>query len=215
MSKLRVNCFAISLDGYGAGPSQSMSEPLGVGGEGLHRWFIPTETFRSYVLGKDGGTTGIDNDFAKRGTENLGAWILGRNMFGPVRGPWPDDSWKGWWGDTPPYRCDVFVLTHHPRDSFEMDGGTRFHFVTDGILSALQKAKAAAKGKDIRVGGGVATVREYLYAGLIDEMHLAVSPVLLGGGEHLWSGIDLPKLGYEQTEYVPSELAAHYVFRKR
>lgn len=214
MPKLRVNCFAISLDGYGAGPSQSLQTPLGIGGEGLHGWFVPTETFQK-MTGKDGGTTGTDNDFAKRGMENLGAWILGRNMFGPVRGPWPDESWKGWWGDRPPYQCDVFVLTHHPRKSFEMDGGTTFHFVTNGIESALEKAKAAAKGKDIRVGGGVSTVQQYLQAGLIDEMHLAVSPVTLGKGEHLWRGIDLPTLGYEQTEYTPSEFAAHYVFTKR
>lgn len=214
MPKLRVNCFSLSVDGYGAGPAQSLSAPLGAGGEQLHRWFFPTEVFQK-MLGKDRGKTGLDNDFANRGMENLGAWILGRNMFSPLRGPWPDENWKGWWGDTPPYRCEVFVLTHHPRNSFAMDGGTTFHFVTDGIHSALEKAKAAAKGKDIRVGGGVATVQEYLKAGLIDEMHLAVSPVMLGSGEHFWSGMDLVKLGYEQKEYVPSEAAAHYVFAKR
>ena len=215
MSKLRVNCFSISLDGYGAGPSQTLQAPLGVGGEGLHRWFVPTATFQKMLFGKDHGKTGIDDDLAKRGTENLGAWILGRNMFGPVRGAWPDEEWKGWWGDNPPYHCDVFVLTHHPRKSFSMDGGTTFHFVTDGIQSALEKAKAAAKGKDVRVGGGVATLKQYLSAGLIDEMHIAVSPVVLGSGEHLWSGIDLPQLGDQQKEYVPTESAAHYVFAKR
>jgi dihydrofolate reductase len=214
MSRFRVNCFSLSLDGYGAGPRQTMKEPLGVGGEELHRWFIPTEAFQK-MFGKDRGKTGIDNEFAKRGTEEVGAWILGRNMFGPVRGPWPNEDWKGWWGDNPPYHCDAFVLTHHPRKPVAMEGGTTFHFVTDGIESALEKAKAAAKGKDIRLGGGVSTLRQYLQAGLIDEMHLAVSPILLGSGEHLWSGIDLPALGYEQTEYVPSENAAHYVFRKR
>lgn len=214
MSKLRVNCFAISIDGYGAGPSQSMKEPLGVGGEELHRWFIPTEEFQK-MYGRERGKIGVDNDFAKRGTEKVGAWIMGRNMFGPVRGEWPDESWKGWWGDNPPYHCDTFVLTHHPRKPVTMEGGTTFHFVTEGIEAALERAKAAAKGMDVRLGGGVSTLRQYLSAGLVDEMHLAVSPILLGQGENLWSGIDLLKLGYEQTEYVPSEDAAHYVFRKR
>jgi dihydrofolate reductase len=215
MSKLRVNCFSISLDGYGAGPDQTLKTPLGVGGEGLHRWFIPTEAFQKLLYGKDRGKIGIDNDFAKRGTESVGAWILGRNMFGPVRGPWPDENWKGWWGDNPPYHCEVFVLTHHPRKSFAMEGGTTFHFVTEGIHAALEKARASAKGKDIRLGGGVSVLRQYLSAGLVDEMHIAVSPVMLGKGEHLWSGMDLPALGYEQKEYVPSEAAAHYVFAKR
>ncbi len=215
MTKVRVNCFSLSLDGYGAGPEQSLGKPLGAGGEGLHGWFVPTETFQSYVLGKNGGTTGPDNDFAKCGIENLGAWILGRNMFGPVRGPWPGEEWKGWWGDKPPYQCDVFVLTHHPRKSFEMKGGTVFHFVTDGIESALQKAKAAAKGKDVRIGGGVSTLKQYLAARAIDEMHIAVSPVLLGRGENLWDGIDLLALGYERKQYVPTEAATHYVFGRR
>jgi dihydrofolate reductase len=214
MTKLRVHAFSISLDGYGAGPDQKVETPLGVGGEQLHEWFIPTEAFQK-MFGRERGSTGPDNDFAVRATEKLGAWILGRNMFGPVRGPWPDESWKGWWGDTPPYHCDVFVLTHHPRKSFDMDGGTTFHFVTDGIHSALEKAKAAAKGKDIRIGGGVATVREYLKARLIDEMHLAVSPVLLGKGENLLAGIDLPALGYERSEYVPTAKAAHYVLTRK
>lgn len=215
MSKVRVACFSISLDGYGAGPQQSVATPLGIGGEALHGWFFPTRTFQSYVLGKEQGSDGPDNDFAKRGVENLGAWILGRNMFGPVRGPWPDESWKGWWGEKPPYGCDVFVLTHHPRQSFTMAGGTTFHFVTDGIHAALERAKASAKGKDIRIGGGVATVKQYLNAGLIDEMHVVVSPIALGKGEHLWSGIDLPSLGYERKEFVATPAAAHYVFGRR
>ena len=181
MSKLRVQCFGLSLDGYGAGPDQSRDNPLGVGGPGLFGWFFPTRTFQK-MTGKDGGTTGVDDDFATRGFANVGAWILGRNMFGPVRGPWPDESWKGWWGDTPPYHVPVFVLTHHARAPIEMKGGTTFHFVTDGIEAALKPATAAADGKDVRVGGGVATIRQYLRAGLIDELHLALSPVLLGTG---------------------------------
>ncbi len=215
MSKLRVHCFSLSLDGYGAGPRQDLQNPLGVGGEALHGWVFPTRTFQKVVLGKPDGDTGPDDDFAARGFENIGAWILGRNMFGPVRGAWPDENWKGWWGDSPPYHCDVFVLTHHARKSFAMDGGTTFHFVTEGIHAALERAKAAAKGKDIRVGGGVSTIRQYLKAKLIDEMHVAVSPVALGGGEHLWSGVDLPALGYEREEYAPTDAAAHYVFKKR
>jgi dihydrofolate reductase len=213
MSKLRVNCFAISLDGYGAGPGQSLENPLGVGGTGLHQWFLPTRTFRK-LFGNDGGTTGTDDDFAARGVENLGAWILGRNMFGPVRGPWPDESWKGWWGDNPPYHVPVFVLTHHARAPIQMAGGTTFHFVTDGIRAALERAKEAAAGRDIRVGGGAATVRQYLQAGLIDTMHVAVSPVLLGGGESLFAGLDLPKLGYRVAEHVPTAAATHIVIAK-
>ena len=213
MSKLRVNCFAISLDGYGAGPRQSREAPLGVGGEALHQWFIPTRTFQR-MLGKTDGTTGIDDDYAAHGIANLGAWILGRNMFGPIRGPWPDGQWKGWWGDEPPYRVPVFVLTHHARAPLAMKGGTVFHFVTGGIHAALDQARAAAGGRDIRVGGGAATVRQYLNAGLIDEMHLAVSPVLLGSGEHLLNGIDLPALGYRCIEHVASDKATHYVIAK-
>ena len=184
MSKLRIHAFTISLDGYGAGPNQDLQNPLGVGGESLHEWFVPTRTFQKY-FGRDGGETGADDDFAARGVENLGAWILGRNMFGPVRGAWPDDTWKGWWGDNPPYRVPVFVLTHHARAPVTMDGGTTFHFVTDGIEAALRRAREAANGKDVRVGGGVATIRQYLQARLVDEMHVAISPVLLGGGEAL------------------------------
>ncbi len=214
MSKLRVNAFGVSLDGYGAGPGQDLANPLGVGGMALHEWVFPTRTFQQ-MLGKEGGTTGIDDDFATRGFANVGAWILGRNMFGPVRGPWLDDTWKGWWGANPPYHCPVFVLTNHSRASITMEGGTTFHFVTDGIQAALERATAAANGKDVRVGGGAATIRQYLQARLIDEMHLAVSPVLLGCGEHLFAGIDLPKLGFQVVERVPSEKAMHVVLARR
>ena len=214
MAKLRVQCFAISLDGYGAGPEQSLKNPLGVGGETLHEWFVPTRTFQA-MLGKGDGTTGPDDDFARRGFANVGAWILGRNMFGPVRGPWPDEAWKGWWGDNPPYHVPVFVLTHFPRPSITMAGGTTFHFVTDGIEAALKRAFEAAAGKDVRLGGGVASIRDYLRAGLLDEMHLAIAPILLGSGEHLLSGIDLTKLGYECIEHVPTAHATHVVLTRR
>jgi dihydrofolate reductase len=214
-SKLRVNCFSISLDGFGAGPRQDLQNPLGVGGLGLPQWFFPTRTFRSMHGDGADGTTGIDNDFAVRGMSGLGAWILGRNMFGPIRGEWPDEQWKGWWGANPPYHVPVFVLTHHPRAPLVMEGGTTFYFVTDGIHAALDRARAAAQGQDVRVGGGVATVRQYLQAGLIDELHLAISPVLLGAGENLLAGLDLPKLGYACTEHVPSAQATHVVLTKR
>ncbi len=213
--KLRVNCFSVSLDGYGAGPHQDRQNPLGVGGMALHEWVFPTRTFQTMHGGGAAGTTGIDDDFAVRGMAGLGAWILGRNMFGPVRGAWTDDQWKGWWGDNPPYHVPVFVLTHHPRAAIELAGGTTFHFVTDGIVAALDRARGAAGGKDVRVGGGVSTVRQYLRAGLIDEMHLAVSPVLLGSGENLFAGLDLPALGYQRTEHVSSPHATHVVFTKR
>ncbi|HEX7220652.1 MAG TPA: dihydrofolate reductase family protein [Burkholderiales bacterium] len=213
--KVRVNCFAISLDGYGAGPDQSLKNPLGVGGENLHKWFVPTRTFQAMLLGKQGGKTGVDDDFARRGIENLGAWILGRNMFSPSRGDWPDDGWKGWWGDNPPYHVPVFVLTHHARKSIEMAGGTTFHFVTGGIEEALRRAREAAGAKDVRIGGGVSTVRQYLRAGLVDEMHFAISPILLGSGEHLLSGLDLPALGYHVREQVASQDATHVVVEKR
>jgi dihydrofolate reductase len=214
MSKLRVQCFSVSLDGYGAGPNQNLDNPLGVGGTALHEWLFATCTFQQ-MCGKDGGTTGIGNDFAMRGFDRIGAWILGRNMFGPVRGPWPDNTWKGWWGDNPPYHTPVFVLTNHPRASITMSGGTTFHFVTDGIHAALERAVDAAKGQDIRLGGGVATIRQYLCAGLIDEMHLAISPILLGSGEALLQGIDVPKLGYQLTEHVSTPNATHVVITKR
>ena len=214
MSKVRVNCFTLSADGYGAGPRQSQDNPLGVGAQDLHRWFIPTRTFQSMLFGRNEGTTGVDDDYAKRGIDNLGAWILGRNMFGPIRGEWPDDSWKGWWGDNPPYHVPVFVLTHHPRKPLPMAGGTTFNFVTGGIEDALRQAKAAAGSKDVRIGGGVETVRQYLRAGLVDEMHLAISPVALGSGEHLLSGLDLLALGYRVTEHTGSSDALHVVFRR-
>src|SRR5438876_4323632 len=191
MSKLRVNGFALSIDGYGAGPDQSLEHPLGVGGVALHEWAFATRTFRQ-MFGQDGGSTGVDDDFARRGFDNIGAWILGRNMFGPVRGPWPDESWKGWWGVNPPYHVPVFVLTHHPRASIEMEGGTTFHFVTDGIHAALERAKQAAQGKDVRLGGGVATIQQYLHAGLADVMHLSIAPTVLGSGESLFARIDMP-----------------------
>ena len=214
MPKLRVHCFAISLDGYGAGPNQDLDNPLGVGGLKLHEWFFPTRTFRQ-MHGDNGGTTGIDDDFAARGLNNIGAWIIGRNMFGPVRGPWPDNNWKGWWGDNPPYHTPVFVLTNYPRASITMSGGTTFHFVTDGIHSALRRAAETASGQDIRLGGGIATIQQYMSAGLVDEMHLAISPILLGSGERLFAGIDAPKLGYQCTEYVATLNATHVVIAKR
>jgi dihydrofolate reductase len=214
MSKLKVQSFSISLDGYGAGPNQSLQNPLGEGGEGLHKWFLGTRTFQRMMGDKTKGTDGPDEDFAARGFENIGAWILGRNMFGPVRGPWPDDKWKGWWGDEPPYHCPVFVLTHHARAPLAMKGGTTFYFVTDGIEAALERAREAAGGKDVRLGGGVSTIRQYLQAGLVDEMHLAISPVLLGAGEALFAGIDLPKLGFTCTEHVPTKAATHVVLSR-
>jgi dihydrofolate reductase len=212
--RLRVHCFSVSLDGFGAGLSQNRENPLGVGGEALHEWFFPTRTFKQMV-GEGGGTTGIDDEFAVRGLRNIGAWILGRNMFGPVRGEWPDDTWKGWWGDNPPYHVPVFVLTHHARPSITMEGGTTFHFVTDGIHSALSRAREAASGRDVRVGGGVATIQQYLREGLIDEMHLTISPILLGSGESLFGGIDAVKLGYQCAEHVTTPAATHVVLRKR
>lgn len=220
MSKLKVLCFGTSIDGYGAGPDQSMENPLGVGGPGLHEWFFPTKVFQEMHGERTAGsapegTTGTDNDFALKGFQNIGAWILGRNMFAPTRGPWEDLSWKGWWGETPPYHCPVYILTHHARPSIEMKGGTTFHFVTDGIESALKQAKAGANGKDIRIGGGANTIRQYLNAKLIDEMHIAVSPTLLGSGESLFSGLNLVTLGYRCTQFVPTQKAAHLVIEKQ
>lgn len=212
MSKLRVTAFSVSIDGYGAGPGQDLDNPLGRGGNAVHDWMVPTETFQE-MFGK-GGTKGTDDDFAARSFDNVGAWIMGRNMFGPVRGAWPDESWRGWWGETPPYHVPVFVLTHHQRRPLAMDGGTVFHFVTGGIREALDRAREAAGGKDVRVGGGVATVRQYLEADLIDEMHLAIAPVLLGGGEHLLAGIDLLALGFAVTQQVATEKATHIVVTK-
>ncbi len=214
MSKLRVSSFAVSIDGFGAGPNQDLQNPIGVGGERLMDWFFPTRTWQQ-MHGTGDGETGVDDQLAAQGMTGLGAWILGRNMFGPIRGPWPDDNWKGWWGDEPPYHTPVFVLTHHTRSPIRMAGGTEFVFVTDGIESALQRAKAAAGNRDIRVGGGVSTIRQYLRAGLIDELHLAIRPVVLGHGEALWAGIDLPALGYETVKHVAGERATHVFLRKR
>jgi dihydrofolate reductase len=213
MTKLRVHGFSVSLDGYAAGPGQDLDNPLGVGGMALHQWVFPTRTFQA-MFGKGSGTTGTDDDFAARGFEGIGAWILGRNMFGPIRGPWTDDQWKGWWGDNPPYHTPVFVLTHHARPPIEMAGGTTFHFVTDGIHTALARAKDAAGTRDVRIGGGPATIRQYLKAGLVDTLHLAISPVLLGSGESLLADLDLVQLGYRCSEHVSSAAATHVVLTK-
>jgi dihydrofolate reductase len=214
MSKVKVAAFAVTLDGFSAGPEQSLQNPLGVNGPEMMGWFFPTKMFRDMHGDKGGGETGTDNDMAARSFVNMGAWILGRNMFGPVRGPWPDESWKGWWGDEPPYHVPTFVLTHHARKPLEMKGGTTFHFVTGGIHEALARAKEAAAGKDVRIGGGVSTVRAYLRERLIDELHLAVRPVLLGRGESLWEGLDARALGYEVAETIPGERATHVILRR-
>jgi dihydrofolate reductase len=214
MSKVKVAAFSISLDGFGAGSNQDKENGLGVGGEGLHEWMFPTKMFQQ-MMGKVGGTEGVDNDFAEKSMENIGAWIMGRNMFGPIRGPWPDAEWKGWWGEKPPYHVPVFVLTHYGREPVEMKEGTTFYFVTDGIESALEKAKEVANGKDIRIGGGASTIRQFLKAGLIDEMHIAISPLFLGTGEHLLSGIDLLKLGFRDTQVTYGEKATHIVSKKK
>lgn len=213
MSQLRVESFSLSLDGYGAGLDQTLENPLGLGGKTLHEWFFPTLTFNK-MIGQPGGTTGIDNQFASRGFEGIGANIMGRNMFGPIRGAWKDEEWKGWWGPNPPYHSPVFVLTHHERKPLEMEGGTIFYFVTDGIESALKQAKKIAGGKDIRLNGGVSVIRQYLSKGLVDYMHLAVSPKLLGAGENLFAGLDLVKLGYTVKESVNGENTTHVIFGK-
>jgi dihydrofolate reductase len=221
MSRVRVNAFSISIDGYGAGPAQALENPMGVGGMALHQWVLGTKTFQKMagdfagsLIGDKVAREDVDDDFAARSFDNLGAWIMGRNMFTPSRGAWPDDGWKGWWGDNPPYHVPVFVLTHHARPPLTMEGGTTFHFVTDGIQAALKRAKDAANGKDVRVGGGAATIRQFLAAGLIDEIHLAISPVLLGQGEHLLAGIDTVSLGYKCTEHASTSHAAHVVLAK-
>jgi dihydrofolate reductase len=214
MSKVRVASFSISVDGFGAGADQSLEHPLGRGGEALHDWFTPTRSFKQ-AHGADGGTVGVDQDFAARGFDDVGAWIMGRNMFGPVRGEWPDESWQGWWGDDPPFHVPVFVLTHHARAPIAMEGGTTFHFVTDGIEAALEVASAAAAGKDVRIGGGAETIRQYLQSRLIDEMHIAIAPVLLGRGERPFDGIDLFQLGYQVVEQVASEAATHVTIKRR
>ena len=214
MGELRVLCFSLSIDGFAAGPEQSLENPNGVGGLDVHEWLFTTATFQQLLHGKATGTAGVDNDFAARGVQNIGAWLLGRNMFGPVRGPWPDERWKGWWGENPPFHTPVFVLTHHARPPIAMAGGTTFHFVTEGIHAALDRARAAAGGLDVRLGGGVATVQQYVRAGLVDELHLALAPVLLGSGERLFSGIDMRSLGYHCVEHVATDKATHVVLRK-
>ena len=213
MPELCVRSFAISIDGYGAGPGQDLQNPLGVHGPELMDWLFQTRAWRS-MHGEQGGETGVDNAMAEQGFQGIGAWILGRNMFGPVRGPWPDESWKGWWGDEPPYHTPVFVLTHYPRAPLRMAGGTEFHFITSGIDAALEQARAAARGGDVRLGGGVAAIRQYLRAGLIDELHLVVRPVLLGSGEHLLHDIDMRALGYRCSRSVAGERATHVFLRR-
>jgi dihydrofolate reductase len=213
MSKIKVACYTISMDGYGAGPSQTLENPLGLGGEQLHNWMLSTKRFKQ-MMRQDGGTEGIDNGFVVRSFENVGAEIMGRNMFGPIRGDWPDDSWKGWWGEEPPYHCPVFVLTHHERAPIEMKGNTTFHFVTDGIDSAVKRAREAANCKDIRVGGGASTVRQLLQAGYIDELHFVISPMFLGSGENLFTGMDFSRLGFKNIKQVFGEGATHIIATK-
>jgi dihydrofolate reductase len=214
MTKVRVAGFSLSVDGFGAGPRQSLDNPLGERGIELHQWALGTRTFRA-MMGQDGGSEGVDEEFARRAMDGFGAFILGRNMFGPIRGPWPNDEWRGWWGDNPPYHAPTFVLTHHPRDPIEMEGGTTFYFITDGVEVALERAKSAAGvGRDVKIGGGVSTVREYLQAGLVDELHFAISPVVLGRGEAMFAGIDLPTLGFRVTETASTEHAMHLVLAK-
>lgn len=213
MGKVRVGAFSVSIDGYGAGPGQDLNNPLGIRGAELHGWVFKTEAFHK-MQGEPGGEQGIDNNFILKSFENVGAWILGRNMFGPIRGAWQDEAWKGWWGANPPYHMPVFVLTHHPREPLIMEGGTTFNFVTDGAEAALKLAQAAAKGKDVRIGGGVSTIRQYLAAGLIDEMHFALSPVFLGEGENLFAGLNLPKFGFKLTKTVRGENATHLLLEK-
>lgn len=214
MPIIKVANYSVSLDGFAAGPDQSLDHPMGVGGMALHEWVFPTKMFSAMRKSEDPGETGIDNDFAERSMANLGAWVMGRNMFGPVRGPWPDDSWKGWWGPNPVYHCDVFVLTHYARDPLVMDGGTTFHFITDGLESAVAQARVAAGSKDIRIGGGASTVRAALNARLVDEVYLAISPVFLGRGEPLYHGVDLPALGYRVAEHTRGERATHIVLKR-
>ena len=213
MGRVRVAGFAVSVDGFGAGPDQSLQDPLGRRGTELHRWFFGTRTFKA-MMGQEGGSDGVDESFARRSMEGFGAFILGRNMFGPVRGPWTNEDWKGWWGDNPPYHAPTFVLTHHPRAPIEMQGGTTFHFVTGGIEEALRLAREAAGDRDVKIGGGVATVRQYLQAGHVDELHFAISPVFLGQGEAMFAGIDLPGLGYTVAEHASTEHAHHILLQR-
>jgi dihydrofolate reductase len=213
MSKIKIVAFSVSLDGYGAGLSQNLENPLGLRGMELHAWMFESKYFRK-MIGQDGGTEGVDSDFVEKSFDNVGVWIMGRNMFGPIRGLWKDDEWKGWWGEEPPFHVPVFVLTHHARKSFKMKGGTAFHFVTDGIESAIEKAKEAANGKDIRIGGGVSTIRQFLQAGYIDEMQFAFTPIFLGSGENLFSGIDLPHLGFNKIQRIVGERTTHIILTK-
>lgn len=210
VGRVRVGGFSVSLDGFGAGPDQTLGDPLGKRGEELHHWLVTTRTFKT-MIGQEGGSDGVDERFAHRSMDGFGAFILGRNMFGPVRGDWPDEEWKGWWGDNPPYHAPTFILTHHARDPIVMEGGTTFHFVTDGIHAALERARDAAGARDVKIGGGVSTVRQYLQACLIDELHFAIAPVLLGRGEAMFAGLDLPTLGYHVLESMPTDLATHVV----
>jgi dihydrofolate reductase len=211
---MKVCSFAISIDGYGAGPQQSLEDPLGLGGRALHEWLYPTRSFQR-LLGHDTGSTGIDDDLAARGFDSVGAWIIGRNMFGPVRGPWADDGWKGWWGDNPPFHAPVFVLTHHAREPLTLAGGTTFHFITQGIHAAYERAAAVCADQDIRLGGGASTLRQYLRAGLVDELHIAMPPVLLGAGEPLFEGIDLAGIGYHCARQLSGEKATHFIITRR
>lgn len=213
MGKVIVSGFSLSIDGFGAGPEQSLENPLGKRGGELHQWMFGTRMFEK-MFGREGGSEGIDNDYAIRSMEGHGAFILGRNMFGPIRGDWPDAEWKGWWGDNPPYHTPTFILTHYARASIEMEGGTTFHFVTQGIEAALQQAQEAAGGKSVKIGGGISTVRQYLQAGVVDELHFAVSPVVLGNGEAMFTGIDLPSLGFRVVEHVATEAATHVVLSR-
>ena len=215
MPKVRIESFTISLDGFGAGPGQDINNPLGVGGTSLHGWPLPTRTLQRELFGSGGGETGIDDEYAARGFQNVGAWILGRNMFGPVRGPWPDESWRGWWGENPVYHVPVFVLTHYPRSPLVMDGGTTFHFVTEGAAVALERAREAAGDKDVRVGGGVSVIQQYLRHRLVDEMHLAISPVLLGSGERLFEVVNLPALGYACVKHEATVRATHLILSRQ
>lgn len=208
-----VSGFALSMDGFGAGPEQSLENPLGRRGTELHEWHFATRWFHQ-MFGQDGGSEGIDNDYAARSMSGFGAFIMGRNMFGPVRGDWTGTDWTGWWGDNPPFHAPTFVLTHHPRAPLAMAGGTTFHFVTDGIEAALERARAAAGDKDVKIGGGVSTVRQYLRAGLVDVVHFAMAPVVLGRGEAMFAGIDLPALGFSVAEHVTTDAATHIVLEK-
>ena len=214
MSRLRVLCFGLSLDGYGAGPDQSLQHPLGVHGPDIMSWFTPTRTWRQ-MQGQEEGETGVDDDMARQGMEGIGAWILGRNMFGPIRGPWRDESWKGWWGPEPPYHTKVFVLTHHRRPPLEMEGGTTFHFLDASPAEALATVREAANGQDVRIGGGPTTIREFLAAGLIDQLHVVVVPILLGRGVRLWDGLEGLEQEFETEVIASPSGVAHVTFTRR